>query len=200
MPESPNERRVWLSADELELFLDTARDHSTKHYIAMGLMGLCGLRRAEALAVTPSHVVDTDVQTMIRLEAGDTKADYYRSTPVPERLESSLRTYVEFSDRLGGWHDERPFIDVSGRTTARWAKKHAQRCNDETSESDDGWEYFTPHDLRRAWANRMIEDGVAPPLIMNFGGWESWPQFRDSYLNGYSSKRVREELEPLDWM
>lgn len=200
MPESPNERRVWLSADELERFLGVARDHSTKHYIAMGLMGLCGLRRAEALSVTPAHVVDTDVQTMIRLEAGDTKADYYRSTPVPQTLETSLRTYVEFNDRLDGWHDEQPFIDVSGRTIARWAKKHAATCNDETSDSDDGWAYFTPHDLRRAWANRMIEDDVAPPLIMNFGGWESWPQFRDAYLNGYSSKRVREELKPLDWM
>lgn len=200
MPDSPDERRVWLSPDELDDLIATARSHSTAHYVALGLMGRCGLRRGEALTVSPAHVVDTDVSTMIRLEAGETKAGYFRSTPVPSSLAETLRTYTEFADHLSDWGDETPFLRKSGRTLARWVKKHAETCEANTDGSDDGWGHLTPHDLRRAWANRLIENGVAPPLIMNFGGWQSWPAFRDHYLNGYSSKRVREELEKVAWM
>lgn len=200
MPNDPDDRRVWLDADELDMLINNARDHSTERYIALGLMGRCGLRRGEVLTVSPSHVVDSDVKTMIRLGAGETKGGYFRSTPVPSSLTETLRTFSEYADHLDGWHDETPFVDVTGRTVARWVRRHADACNEQTPESEDGWRHVTPHDLRRAWANRLLEDDVAPPLIMNFGGWQSWPDFRDHYLNGYSSKRVREELDKVAWM
>lgn len=201
MPNSPDELRVWLSPNELDMLINVARDHSTKHYIAMGFMGRCGLRRSEVLKITPAHVVDTDVATMIRMDAEETKGGYFRSTPVPSSLAESLRAYAELEPDLDGWHDDTtPFIDVSGRTLARWVSKHAQTCNEHTDRSEDGWDHVSPHDLRRGWANRLLEDDVAPPLIMDFGGWKSWPDFRDHYLNGYSSEALRSELEKVNWM
>ena len=200
MPEAEEQRRVWLSPDELDSFIDVARDHSTEHYITMGLMGRCGLRRAEALNVTPLHLTRTDVQPMIRLEAEDTKAGYFRSTPVPESLYNALKMYIEYADHLNGMDDETPFVDTTPRTVARWVTKHAATSKANSDRDEGGWDYLSPHDLRRGWANRLIEDGVAPPLIMNFGGWQSWPDFRDAYLNGYSSKRVGDELDKVAWM
>jgi len=36
--------------------------------------------------------------------------------------------------------------------------------------------------------------------VMEWGGWEDWETFRESYLGHYSAKKQREERDKVGWL
>jgi integrase len=195
--ESEGGKRVWLSEDELESFLGEAvtgeagTDMGAEQIIALELAGRCGLRGDELVDVTPADVVNGPAEQMVRVWEG--KGDKYRETPMPETLAIRIETYAEHGDKAGG-----PIVDRPTRTVRRWVKKAAGAL--EAVTGDPGWQYLSPHDLRRSWAQALLDSGVEPGLVMEWGGWESWPTFREHYLGVYSPKRQRAEREKVEWL
>jgi integrase len=93
---------------------------------------------------------------------------------------------------------DEPLID---RPT-RWVQRAVERARNElrAETGDEGWQYVTPHDLRRTWGHLLIEDDVEPGIVMEWGGWENWETFREHYLGVYSMQKQREERDKVDWM
>ncbi len=54
------------------------------------------------------------------------------------------------------------------------------------------------HDLRRTWGTLLVESGVEPGMIMEWGGWDDWETFREHYLGAYSAEMQRQQLDKVD--
>ena len=188
-PESDG-RRVWLGRDEAKQLFDKAG--STEEKIAFGLGLRCGLRVGEIVDVMPRDIVDTEAGRYVRVEHG--KGDKYRETPIPHALSETVRAYADVGDVA----PDEPLID---RPT-RWVQRAVERARNElrAETGDEGWQYVTPHDLRRTWGHLLIEDDVEPGIVMEWGGWENWETFREHYLGVYSMQKQREERDKVDWM
>jgi integrase len=194
-------KRVWLSERELQLLIpdhvdeagtDAAHAKALERRAALVLMGRCGLRRREAAGVTPSDIVRTDTGRVLRVWEG--KGEKYREVPAPEAL-----TDVAYS--LGVEHGrggEEDIIGVTDSTLWDWVEREAQRCYAETG--DEGWQFVGPHDLRRSWGVRLLESGVLPSVVMEWGGWEDWETFRNHYLAEFSPEALRRERGKVSWL
>lgn len=188
--ESKEGKRVWLTVDEVEQLLATAEN--TRQKIALGLGTRSGLRRSEIVQVTPQDIVDTPAG--LRVRVWDGKGDKYRETPLSLNLNSTIEAYADVRSESA----DAPLVDVKTRTVERWVKTAAETC---LGESDDvGWKFLTPHDLRRTWGTLLVESGVEPGMIMEWGGWEDWETFREHYLGAYSAEMQRQQLEKVDWL
>lgn len=183
-------KRVWLTTDEVDLLLQ--QTNGTQQKIAVGLGVRSGLRRAEIVSVTPEDIVDTPGGLRVRVWNG--KGDKYREAPVSRNLHSTLEAFADVRSES----DETTLVDVQTRTVERWTKRAANKCEEETG--DVGWQYLTPHDLRRTWGTLLVEAGVEPGMIMEWGGWEDWETFREHYLGAYSAEMQRQQLEKVDWL
>jgi len=89
-------------------------------------------------------------------------------------------------------------VDVDPSTIYSWVARARERCYAETGE--DGWEFVGPHDLRRSWGVRLLEAGVLPSVVMEWGGWEDWQTFRDHYLAEFSPEALRRERGKVGWL
>lgn len=167
-------RRVWLTQDELKLLLEQVKDPERE--VALMLGAYAGLRRGEIVSVTPNQFHQAP-RGWLRVPPEFTKSDRYRETPIPTDLSAMIRG-------MGGEPDE-PVVDKTGNTVYRWVKEASGACAAVTG--DPGWNFVTPHDLRRTWGGHLLWDrGVLPAVVMNWGGWEDWPTFRDHYLGEMS--------------
>jgi integrase len=181
-------KRVWLSESEIDLFLEHRdADHSEMH-AAFILAARCGLRREEIVNVRPSDIQHTDTGTVVRVWEG--KGDKYREPPAPDEL-STLALGM-------GGDPGAPLVDRDPSTIYGWVQRAAQRCRARTS--DEGWQYVGPHDLRRSWGVRLLENGVVPSVVMEWGGWEDWQTFRDHYLSEFSPEALRRERGKVSWL
>lgn len=191
-------KRVWLAEDELEAFLGEAVSGEagtglgTEQIIALELAGRCGLRTDEVVDVTPADVVNGPAKQMVRVQSG--KGNKYREAPVPEGLSIRIQTYAE----QDGQATDDAIVDRPTRTLRRWVDKVAEAM--QSVSGDPGWRYLSPHDLRRSWAQALLDSGVEPGMVMEWGGWESWPTFREHYLGVYSPKRQQLEREKVGWL
>lgn len=183
-------KRVWLTVEEVETLL--AATGNTRQKIAVGLGARSGLRRTEISEVTANDIVDGPAGIRVRVWNG--KGDKYRETPISRNLYSTIEAYADVRSE----NDETPLIDVRPRTVQRWVKSAAQACEEETD--DVGWQYLTPHDLRRTWGTLLVEAGVEPGMVMEWGGWEDWETFREHYLGAYSAEMQRQQLDKVDWL
>ncbi|MFW5950260.1 MAG: tyrosine-type recombinase/integrase [archaeon] len=181
-------KRVWLSRDELELFLDHV--DGNERQIALGLAARSGLRTDEIVEVTPADIVTGPADFMARVWEG--KGDKYRETPLPGELAIRIDATTEDAP------DDDPLVDRPTRTLRRWTKAIAKECEDVTG--DAGWQYLSPHDLRRSWAQALLDAGVEPALVMHWGGWENWKTFREHYLGVYSPEKQLAEREKVEWL
>lgn len=181
-------KRVWLSEREIDLLLShTDPDHASME-IAFTLAARCGLRRQEIVAVTPADLVDNDTGPIVRVWDG--KGDKYREVPAPGSL-------TQLALGLGRAPDA-PLVDVDPSTIYDWVARARARCRAETG--DEGWAYLGPHDLRRSWGVRLLEHGVLPSVVMEFGGWEDWQTFRNHYLAEFSPEALRRERAKIPWL
>jgi integrase len=192
--DSSDGKRVWLQNGEpQQLFAaydDGGLDNSLEKEIALKLMGLCGLRTAEMLDVTPSdihEIQDDEGDTHYKLRVRSGKGDKDRDTYVPQRFADLLRTY----ERAYGIAQDAPFVERDRRTIQRWTNRAAEYVASETQNGD--WTNVSCHDLRRSWAMRLLDSGTAPTVVMELGGWENYRTFKDHYLGHHSDATVASE-------
>ena len=181
-------KRVWLSEQEIDILLDeTDPDHASMD-AAMLLAARCGLRRQEIVDVTPADLVNTDTGQIVRVWEG--KGDKYREVPAPPELtQIALGMGLDPAESL---------VDVDPSTIYDWVQRCAQRARARTK--DEGWQFVGPHDLRRSWGVRLLESGVLPSVVMEWGGWEDWQTFRAHYLAEFSPEALRRERGKISWL
>lgn len=186
-PEKDEGMRVWLAEREIRLLNDEAKDSRQRAAFLLG--DRCGLRRAEITNVEPQHVHQTDIGTVLRIWESKTG---YREVPVPPQLATIIQT---LGDQI---EDDEPVVDVTEKTVYRWVSRAGQRLAERTE--DEGWEYLGPHDLRRTWGVRALEEGILPSVVFHWGGWEDWETFKKHYLNEFSPEALRRERSKVDWL
>jgi integrase len=191
-PERRNGKRVWLAPDEVDQFLDTIGTTNQRR-VAAELGVRCGLRRNEIVGVTPADVVDGPTgETVLRVREDVAKFEKYRETPVPDTLAARL-------DALGDVRgDQEPVVDVTGKSVYRWVTGAAEELADETG--DDAWRDLDVHDLRRTWGVALLEDGVIPSVVMDWGGWDDWDTFRKHYLGEFSPRALKRERAKVSFL
>jgi integrase len=188
--------KVWLDRSEVDLLLDEAGD--TEQRIAFLLGVRSGLRVSEIVGtgprpgVRPTDVVETTAGPRVRLWGA--KGDKNRETPAPPEL---VHTVDAYADARSEGQDV-PLVDRSPRTVERWVGRAADRLTERTG--DQGWQYLTPHDLRRTWATLLAADDVDPLLVCDWGGWEDIEVFLEHYRGSYSPEVQRRELQKVDWL
>lgn len=174
-------KRVWLSQPEIDLCISNAKN--ARHEAAFLLGARAGLRRGEIVSVTSADFSKA-TRGWLRVWEDYTKGDRYRETPIPTDLAAMVRGMDLDPDE--------PVVDVTGNTVRRWVKRAAEACRDDTD--DPGWQYLTPHDLRRTWGGHLLWDrGVLPAVVMSWGGWQDWPTFREHYLGEMSPAAAERE-------
>jgi integrase len=180
-------KRVWLSKQEMQLLISNVDEGNLKAEAALLLGGRCGLRRAEIAEVTPADIVRTTHGDVVRVWEG--KGSKYREVPAPDGLVTLLRHAALEPDEA--------IVDVADSTIYKYVKRARARCRTETG--DEGWQYLGPHDLRRSWGVLVLEAGVLPSVVMEWGGWTDWTTFRDHYLAEFSPQALRRERGLVDW-
>jgi integrase len=196
--DSQDGKRVWLSEDELQLLLDHVDENHLEADFALRLMARSGLRRREVTGDGDRHgirfadVRGTDVGDVVRVWAG--KGDKYRETPAPRNFASEVSVYRQSTGRDA----DAGIVKAHDSTLYDWVERARQRCRAKTG--DEGWQFVGPHDLRRSFGVRMLEEGVLPSVVMEWGGWEDWQTFRDHYLAEFSPEALRRERSKVSWL
>ena len=192
-------KRVWLSERELQLLIDNVDTDHTEAQIAVRLMARSGLRRREVTGDDDRHgvrfvdlVESDDVGELVRVWNG--KGDKYREPPAPEGLVGEANIYRQAKGR----DPDEEIVQADPSTLYDWVQRARDRCRAETG--DEGWQFVGPHDLRRSWGVRLLESGVMPAVVMDWGGWESWEVFRDHYLAEFSPEALRRERGKVEWL
>lgn len=181
-------KRVWLGEREIQELIGEAKTPRQRAAFLLG--SRCGLRRKEIVDVAPAHIVETDTGTMLRVWKG--KGDKYREVPAPPELVTIVST-------IG--YDTEPdesVVDATGTTIYRWVQRAAERRYADSV--DKGWTYLDVHDLRRTWGVRLLEDGVLPSVVFEWGGWEDWITFRNHYLAEFSPEALRRERSKVEYL
>lgn len=181
-------KRVWLSEKELQLLISNRDGDHAEMRAAFILAARCGLRRKEIIDVTAQDLVTTQHGRVVRIWEG--KGDQYREVPCPDALaDVALGMAREPGD---------PLVTVDDSTIYDWVQRAAQRCRAESG--DEGWQFVGPHDLRRSWGVRLLEAGVLPSVVMEWGGWDDWDTFRNHYLAEFSPEALRRERGKVGWL
>jgi len=184
-------KRVWLSEQEIQMLLASA-DNNVETEIALTLMARAGLRRQEVVDVTFNDLLETETGATCRIWEG--KGEKYREVPVPDDLLTRTETMLQMDDR----EPDDAIVTVAASTLYSWVQRAAERSHAETG--DAGWLEVGPHDLRRSWGVRLLEAGVLPSVVMEWGGWEDWETFRAHYLAEFSPEALRRERGKLSWL
>ena len=191
-------KRVWLSEQEIQLLLSNVDHGHEEANVALALMARSGLRRQEVTGGDETHgvrlvdIVDSDIGDVVRVWQG--KGEKYRETPAPNGLR----------DRVTGYHNakgrdpDEEIVQADASTLYDWVQRAANRCRAETK--DEGWKHVGPHDLRRSWGVAILERGVLPSVVMEWGGWADWETFRNHYLAEFSPEALRRERAKVEWM
>ena len=190
-------KRVWLSEQEIERLIDNSDPRRPDIDAALLLAARCGLRRKEITGdpsdpdhhgVRPADLVSSDTGQIVRVWMG--KGDKYREVPAPPALTQKA---LEI-----GREREEELVQSDPSTIYDWVKRARTRCYSETG--DEGWHFVGPHDLRRSWGVRLLESGVLPSVVMEWGGWEDWETFRNHYLAEFSPEALRRERGKVSWL
>jgi len=180
-------KKVWLNEDELSMLLENFND-SPEQIIGSIMMARCGLRRNEVTTITPADLVDAGHGQVIRVR--EAKGGKYREVFAPDAIPNIVAGMQLDADA--------PIVDVNPRQLYDWVRRAAEKSQAMTD--DIGWSYLGPHDLRRTWGVRLLEDGVSPAVVCELGGWSDWETFRDHYLSEFSEKALREERDKIRWL
>lgn len=182
--------KVWLDKHEVRRLIAEADDTEQKLAFLLGVRS--GLRSQEITDVTPADIVETSAGPRVRIQ--DSKGGKSRETPAPPELVHTAEAYSDAAGLDPG--DE--IVDRNRRTIGRWVDRAAESLSEKTD--DYGWEYLTPHDLRRTWATLLAAEDVDPLLVCDWGGWDDLETFLDHYRGSYSPEVQREQLRKVDWL
>jgi integrase len=191
-PECDGGMRVWLVPAEVEELLDRVGT-TNQRQVAVALAARCGLRREEVVGVEPRDLIDGPTgETALRVRESVAKFGHYREVPVPATLAA----------RLDALRDTRapdePVIDRTGKTVYRWVTGAADELAAATD--DDGWHDLDVHDLRRTWGTHLLERGVLPTVVMDWGGWRDWETVRTHYFGEFSPRALKRERAKVDFL
>lgn len=183
-------KRVWLSETELRQLIQTAE--GVEQRVAFKLGGESGLRRSEAASEPQrENIVGEPGNWRLRIWEDSSKNDRYRETPLSDELVAEINSIAD----LNGLDDDESVLQVQPKTLYRWVRSAGDRLHDKTG--DVGWSCLDYHDLRRTWGVLMLERGVLPSVVFEWGGWQSWRVFRDSYLSEFSPAALRRERQKV---
>ena len=191
-------KRAWLSEQEIQLLLDHVDTNHVEADIALQLMARAGLRRQEVVGDQDTHgvrftdIVETDTGHVVRVWEG--KGDKYREPPAPRGLPTQASTYRQATGR----DPDETIVQASASTLYDYVQRARGRCWEETR--DEGWQFVGPHDLRRSWGVRLLEAGVLPSVVMEWGGWNDWDTFRNHYLAEFSPEALRRERGKVEFV
>jgi integrase len=194
-PDRDDGMRVWLHPDEVDALLEevSTGDDSIRRQIAVLLASRVGLRRSEVVGIRPSDLVKTRAGPALRVRASVAKNDRRRTPPIPDQLRDYIRAFAD-----GRVDDDEPVVGRTGRTVYNWVTDAAADLGESTGNRD--WELVDVHDLRRTWATALLEDGVNPVVVMDWGGWQSWSTFRDHYLGEFSPRALERERGKVPYL
>ena len=186
-------KRVWLAEREIQRLLGNADANHTEARFALRLMARSGLRRKEVVDVRFIDVVeDPDTGDLVKVRDG--KGGKYREPPAPEGFRREVDVYRQATGRDA----DAAIVDADPSTLYDWVARARDRCRAETGE--DRWRFVGPHDLRRSWGVRLLESGVLPSVVMEWGGWDDWETFRNHYLAEFSPEALRRERGKVEWL
>ncbi|MXR50198.1 tyrosine-type recombinase/integrase [Halovenus sp. WSH3] len=184
--------RVVLNKWERRLVAREIDHQETK--TAWQLASYCGLRQGE---VGDAEYRDVNLRKSTDdwfLRVWEGKGDEYRETPLPDTVETRINTLYETTES----DPEDDIIGCTMRTVRRRFRDVCDRLREE--EDERGYQHLTLHDGRRTWANALLDDGVSPLQVMEWGSWDDWRTFRDHYLQDFSEQHQSEELEKVSWV
>jgi integrase len=196
--DSRDGKRVWLSEQEIQHLIDNVDNNHVEAEMAVTLMARCGLRRREVTGDDEHHgirfvdVIETEIGDTVRVWEG--KGDKYREVPAPSDFRMQAQTYRQAMGR----EPDDELVDADPSTLYDWVQRARGRCRAQSG--DEGWQYVGPHDLRRSWGVRLLEAGVMPSVVMDWGGWEDWETFRNHYLAEFSPEALRRERGKVGWL
>lgn len=182
-------KRVWLTMEEIERFIDEAQD--SRQRVAFTLGGKSGLRREEIVSVTRNDFMYGS-QGFVRVWGDYAKKDKYREAPIPAGFQDYVDGLTEDGD------PGEPVVDVSGTTVYRWVRRAAERLQAETG--DRGWSFLKVHDLRRSWGGHLLWNcGVLPAVVQEFGGWEDYDTFAEHYMGEITPEAAQRERSKISY-
>lgn len=190
-------KRVWLRTrefdgepDEMQMLIDESQ--SAQQRIAFTLAGRAGLRLSEIVSVTPNDF-NHGPRGFVRVWGDYAKRDKYREAPIPNDFEAFVDGVTQ------NQAPDEPVVDVVGSTVYRWVRRAAERLQAETG--DEGWQYLGVHDLRRSWGGHLLWNcGVLPAVVKEFGGWEDWETFEESYMGEITPEAQQRERSKIDYV
>lgn len=156
LPRKTARRHVYLTADDVHRLADEAGEHRALVLV----LGFCGLRWGEAIALRVRDVeflrrritvAENAVQIGARHAVGQTKGKAVRSVPVPQFVLSELsalctgKTAGDLVFSGDGKYLPRP------KSTNGWFRRAVERAKIQT---------ITPHDLRHSAASLAVSAGV----------------------------------------
>lgn len=182
-------KRVWLTIDEIERFIDEAQDAQQR--VAFTLGGKSGLRREEIISVTRNDFMHGS-DGFVRVWGNYAKRDKFREAPIPDGFQDYVDGLTEQNP------PDKPVVDVSGTTVYRWVRRAAERLEAETG--DSGWSYLKVHDLRRSWGGHLLWNcGVLPAVVREFGGWGDWETFEEHYMGAITPEAAQRERSKISF-
>lgn len=191
-PEREDGMRVWLAPGELDELLDVVAERGTVERVAVELAGRAGLRRGELVEVVAGDVVDGPGGKWLRVDETTAEKGGYRETPIPAPLAARI-------DAVGDRRDvDEAVVDRTAKSVYRWVTNAGEFLAQK--HGDEGWRDLDVHDLRRTWGTHLLEDGVLPTAVMDFGGWTSWEVFRQHYLGELSPRALRRERAKVSYL
>jgi integrase/recombinase XerD len=158
-----------LNLDEVRLILKTARTPQLKTFLMVTYS--CGLRRAEALALT-IHDIDKDLMTL-KVRKG--KGDKYREIPLPTPTYRALKEYW-LTHRNPTWLF--PALGKNGKKGATATKPMATTTVEGAlrrlrTELPQIRKHFLLHTFRHSYATHLIEAGVGVRIVQQYLGHAS---------------------------